>query len=83
MLGWNKLHLDIFLLNMISDEVMSDINVLCPCVLIRILGEADGAYVVAEDGSLKELQAKISQLVLQPQHLRTTACGSNVFCLCG
>ena len=38
MLGWNKLHLDIFLLNMISNEVMSDINVLCSCVLNGILG---------------------------------------------
>ena len=83
MLSGDKLHFDILLLNMISDEVMSDINVLCPCVLNWILGEADGACVVTEDGSLRELQAKISQLVLQPQHLGTTACGSNVFCLCG
>ena len=64
---------DILLLNMISDEVMSDINVLCPCVLNRILGEADSACVVTEDRCLRELQAKISELVLQPQHLGTTA----------
>ena len=34
----NKLHFDIFLLNMVSYEMMSDINVLCPSVLNRILG---------------------------------------------
>ena len=34
----DKLHLDILLLNMVSDEVMSDIDVLCPSVLNRILG---------------------------------------------
>ena len=83
MLSGDKLHLDILLLNMISDEVMSDVNVLCPCVLNRILGKADGACVVTKDGSLRELQAKIPQLILQPQHLGTTACGSNVLCLCG
>ena len=27
--------------------------------------------------------AKISQLVLQPQHLSTTTCCSNIFCLSG
>ena len=56
----NKLHLDILLLNMVSDEVMSYINVLCPRVLNRILGEADGACVVTKNGSLREFQAKIS-----------------------
>ena len=34
----DKLHFDILLLNMVSDEMMSDINVLCPSVLNRILG---------------------------------------------
>ena len=62
----DKLHLDILLLNMVSDEVMSDVNVLCPCVLNWILGEANCACVVTENGCLRELQAKISQLVFQP-----------------
>ena len=60
MLSGDKLHFDILLLNVISDEVMSDINVLCPCVLNWILGKADSACVVTEDGCLRELQAKIS-----------------------
>ena len=38
--------LNILLLNMISDEVMSDVNVLCSCVLNRILGKADSACVI-------------------------------------
>ena len=59
MLSGDKLHLDILLLNMIFDEVMSDVDVLCPCVLYRILGKADGASVITKDGSLRELQAKI------------------------
>ena len=83
MLSRNKLHLDILLLNMVSDEVMSHVNVLCSCVLHWILGKADGACVITENGSLRKLQAKIPQLILQSQHLCTTACSSNALCLCG
>ena len=54
MLSGNKLHFDILLLNMISDEVMPDVNVLCSCVLNWILGKADGACVITEYGSLRE-----------------------------
>ena len=55
LLSGDKLHFDILLLNMVSDEVMSDVNVLCPSVLNWILGEADSACVVTENRCLREL----------------------------
>ena len=69
MVSGNKLHIDILLLNMISDEVMSDVNVLCFSVLNWVFGKADCACIITEDGSLWKFQAKIPQLIFQPQHL--------------
>ena len=45
----NELKHNVFLLHMISYEVMYNLNVLCPRMLNRILCEVDGACIVTPD----------------------------------
>jgi hypothetical protein len=39
--GAHTLNANVLLLLMISNEMVADINVLCSCMLIRIVGELD------------------------------------------
>ena len=43
--------INIFLVDMISEKVMTDLNVLCLRVLNWILGKLDGSFIVTESGT--------------------------------
>ena len=76
--------INIFLHDMISEKVMTNFNVLCLRVLDWIVGNLDGAFVVAEERYLFQIDAivlesfssteaehnKIQQQCIQIQQLR-------------
>ena len=62
---------------------MPDLNMFGLRVLNWILGDEDGTGVFAADGSLSEFVAIIKELVLNPQHLSTTATIGYIFGLSG
>ena len=70
---------NIFLHDMISEKVMTNFNVLCLRVLDWIVGNLDGAFVVAEERDLLQIDAIVLESLLHPQKLSTTRSSSNVF----
>ena len=71
--------INIFLHDMISDKVMTDLNVLCLRVLDWIVGYLDGTFVVAEERYLFQVDAIILESLLHPQKLSAARSNSNVF----
>ena len=57
---------DIFLHDMISEKVMTNFNVLCLRVLDWIVGNLDGAFVVAEERCLLQIDAIVLESLLHP-----------------
>jgi len=57
---------NIFLHDMISEKVMTNFNVLCLRVLDWIVGNLDGAFVVAEERYLFQIDAIVLESLLHP-----------------
>ena len=57
---------DVFLFDMISKKVMTDLNVLCLQVLNWVLGKLDGAFVVTEEWHILRVDAIVLESLLHP-----------------
>ena len=71
--------INIFLHDMISEKMMMNFNVLCVRVLDWIVGNLDGAFVVAEERDLLQIDAIVLESLLHPQKLSAARSSSNVF----
>ena len=71
--------INVFLHNMISEKVMTNFNVLCLQVLDWIVGNLDGAFVVAEERDLFQIDVIVLESLLHPQKLSAARSSSNVF----
>ena len=71
--------INIFLDDMISKKVMTNLNVLCLRVLNWILGNLDGAFIVAEEWHILHVDAIVLESLLCPEKLSTTRSSNNVF----
>ena len=58
--------INIFLHDMISEKVMTNFNVLCLRVLNWIVGNLDGAFIVAVDWYLLQMDAIVLECLLHP-----------------
>ena len=58
--------INIFLHDMISKKVMMDLNVLCLRVLNWVVGDLDGAFVVAVEWYLLQVNAIVFECLLHP-----------------
>ena len=71
--------INVFLHNMISEKVMTNFNVLCLRVLNWVVGNLDGAFVVAVEWHLLQMNAIVLEHLLHPQKLSAARSSSNVF----
>ena len=58
---------------MVSNEMISDINMLGPGMMYRIVGDGNCTCVVTKDGGLLDNDIVVSKLMLHPKNLSTTA----------
>ena len=58
--------INIFLHDMISEKVMTDLNVLCLRVLNWIVGNLDGAFIVAVEWHMLQMDAIVLESLLHP-----------------
>src|ERR1043165_4967638 len=75
------LQLNHLLFHKVSDVVMSNVNVLSPTVLYRIFGNINSTQVVTVQCHDILCDIVLSQHLLHPNHLRTTATSCYVFSL--
>ena len=66
-------------INVISEKVMMDLNVLCLRVLNWIVGNLEGAFIVAIEWHIFQVDAIILESLLHPEKLSTARSSSNVF----
>lgn len=78
-LGSNIAKLDIPFLLVISQKVVSDINMFGFGVKYGIFGNTDGTCAITQKRHSRKAQTKITQGVSHPQNLRATASDSNIF----
>jgi hypothetical protein len=64
---------------MISNEMVANINVLCSCMLNRVVGELDDTFIVTKQRNIPELDSKVIQSGLHPKNLCTTTTCGDVF----
>ena len=65
--------------NMISEKVMTNFNVLCLRVLNWVVGNLDGAFIVAVKWHMLQMDAIVLESLLHPQKLSVARSSSNVF----
>ena len=58
--------INVFLQHMISEKVMMNFNVLCLRVLNWVVGNLDGAFVLAVEWYLLQMDAIVLKCVLHP-----------------
>ena len=58
--------INIFLHDMISEKVMTDLNVLCLRVLNWVVGDLDGAFIVVVEWHLLQMNAIVFECLLHP-----------------
>ena len=58
--------INVFLHNMISEKVMMNFNVLCLRVLNWVIGNLDGAFIVAVEWHLLQMNAIVFECLLHP-----------------
>jgi hypothetical protein len=64
---------------MVSEKVMTDLNVLCLRVLNWIVSNLDGALIVTVEGRLLLVDAIVLESLLHPEKLSATRSSNNVF----
>ena len=70
---------NIFLHDMISKKVMTNFNVLCLRVLNWVVGNLDGAFIVAVERHIIQVYTIVLEIFLHPEKLCTARSGCNVF----
>ena len=58
--------INILLHDMISEKVMTDLNVLCLRVLNWVVGNLDGAFIVVVEWHMLQLDAIVLESLLHP-----------------
>lgn len=81
--SWNIHQLNIPFLNVIPNEVIPYLNMLCFWVLNKILSNKDGNGVFKIDGSLCKLESIVHELVLNPKNFSTKSTNNNIFSFSG
>ena len=64
---------------MISVKVMTNFNVLCLRVLNWVVGNLDGAFIVAVEWHMLQVNTIVLESLLHPEKLSTARSSSNVF----
>ena len=64
---------------MISEKVMTNFNVLCLRVLNWVVGNLDGAFIIAVEWHMLQMNAIVLECLLHPQKLSAARSSSNVF----
>ena len=64
---------------MISKKVMSYINMLSSRVMHMVLWNVNGTCIITKNINKTEIHTKVTQLLLEPQKLRTTGRRNNIF----
>ena len=72
---------DVFLQHMITKKVISNLNVLRPRVLYRVLRDLDGTLIVAQQWHFLQIDAVVLESLLHPEELCATSTSGNVLCL--
>jgi hypothetical protein len=75
----HTLNANVPFLLMIYYEMVVDINVLCSCMLNRIVGKLDCTLIITKQWHFLELDSKVIQGGLYPKNLCTTTVGGYVF----
>ena len=71
--------INVFLHDMISEKVTTDLNVLCLRVLNWVIGNLDGSFIVAVEWHMLQMDAIVLESLLHPQKLSAARSISNVF----
>ena len=71
--------INVALQHMIAKKMMTNLNVLCLRVLNWVVGNLDGAFVVAVKWHLLQMNAIVLECLLHPQKLSAARSSSNVF----
>ena len=71
--------INVFLHNMISEEVMTNLNVLCLRVLNWVVGNLDGTLIVTVERHILQVDTIVLESLLHPQKLSAARSSSNVF----
>ena len=64
---------------MISKKVMMNFNVLCLRVLNWVVGNLDGAFIVAVEWNMLQMDTIVLESLLHPEKLSAARSSSNVF----
>ena len=64
---------------MISEKVMTNFNVLCLRVLNWVVGNLDGAFIVAIEWHMLQMDTIVLESLLHPEKLSAARSSSNVF----
>jgi hypothetical protein len=60
-------HFDISLLLVVSQKVMSDVNVLCAAVFNRIIRHADSTLIITYEWDFAQIVAKVPEGLPHPE----------------
>ena len=71
--------INIFLHDMISEKVMTDLNVLCLRVLNWVVGNLHGDFIFTIEWHMLQVDAIVLECLLHPQKLSAARSSSNVF----
>ena len=71
--------INVFLHNMISEKVMTNFNVLCLRVLNWVVGNLDGAFIVAVEWHMLQMDTIVLESLLHPEKLSAARSSNNVF----
>ena len=64
---------------MIFEKVMIDLNLLCLRVLNWVVGNLDGAFIVAVEWHMLQVDAIVRESLLHPLKLNAAGSSNNVF----
>jgi hypothetical protein len=70
---------DVSLQHMITKKVISNLNVLRPRVLYRVLRDFDGTLVVAQQRYFLQVDPVVLERLLHPKELTAASSSNNVF----
>ena len=71
--------INIFLHDMISEKVMTNFNVLCLRMLNWVVGNLDGAFIIAVEWHILQVDTIVLESLLHPEKLSTARSSSNRF----
>jgi hypothetical protein len=76
--GSHMLYSDISFGLVVSQEVMTNVYVLCSRVVYGVISKLDCPLIVTQEGNLALLTTKVSQSLLHPKQLGTAGAGRHI-----